>query len=100
MELLPTGAVVGMAANLSFGEDVVNLAPGDAVLLYTDGISEAGQDRGSLTGTERLKRLFRRRGPVPQEPQIEVAQLIAGVEAEAGGIIRDDACLLLICSEP
>ena len=100
VELLPTGAVVGMAANLSFGEDVVNLAPGDAVLLYTDGISEAGQDRGSLTGTERLKRLFRRRGPVPQEPQIEVAQLIAGVEAEAGGIIRDDACLLLICSEP
>ena len=48
------GPVVGILEAASYEEDEVTLAPGDWLVLYTDGITEARDGRGDLFGEERL----------------------------------------------
>ncbi|MBC7927779.1 MAG: SpoIIE family protein phosphatase [Bryobacteraceae bacterium] len=53
--LEPTGMPVGLFANSNPGEQSVDLQPGDVVLLYSDGVVEAGMSgRGEDFGEERL----------------------------------------------
>ena len=48
------GPPIGMLGRAKFREEALNLSPGDAVLIYSDGILEArGKDR-ELFGEERL----------------------------------------------
>jgi sigma-B regulation protein RsbU (phosphoserine phosphatase) len=54
MPLERGGTVVGILESVEFEEDTVALQPGDRVLLYTDGISEAANARGEMFGEERL----------------------------------------------
>jgi hypothetical protein len=42
------GTVVGMLEDLAFEEETVALAPGDRVVLYTDGLSEAVGENGAM----------------------------------------------------
>ncbi len=91
-ELPPTGAVLGMSESAVYQESVVPLASGDAFALYTDGLTEAGPDRRHMLGVSGLASLFRQsEGPA----QRVVDQVVAGVEAYAGGVFRDDVCLLV-----
>ncbi len=48
------GVVVGIMERADYEEDQVVLEPGDRVVLYTDGISEASDGNGELYGEERL----------------------------------------------
>jgi serine phosphatase RsbU (regulator of sigma subunit) len=48
------GTVVGVLPDARFEEDAIDLEPGDRVVLYTDGISEAASPTGELFGEERL----------------------------------------------
>ncbi|MBV9848354.1 MAG: SpoIIE family protein phosphatase, partial [Armatimonadetes bacterium] len=45
-----TGPPLGLAEGAEYGEGAVTLSPGDALLLYTDGLSEAGPSRRELLG--------------------------------------------------
>ncbi len=45
---------LGIAADWTFPVKTVDLQPGDRLVLYTDGIVEAGNGRGQMFGTERL----------------------------------------------
>jgi len=50
-ELLTTGGLIlGMMPEMVYGQDSVTLDPGDAVVLYTDGITEAVGPRGEGGG--------------------------------------------------
>jgi serine phosphatase RsbU (regulator of sigma subunit) len=51
------GMLLGMLEQVEFETDRVRLAPGDVVLLYTDGITEARDQSGQEFGEERLVRL-------------------------------------------
>jgi sigma-B regulation protein RsbU (phosphoserine phosphatase) len=51
------GTVVGIMEGTRFDEDEVELRPGDRVIFYTDGISEAANPGGELFGEERLCQL-------------------------------------------
>ena len=53
------GTVVGILADASFEESIVSLEPGDRLLLYTDGVSEAANPSGELYGEARLLALMR-----------------------------------------
>jgi serine phosphatase RsbU (regulator of sigma subunit) len=54
-EMLPaSGPPLGIENGITYGAQVLTLAPGDVVLLYTDGIVEAEQD-GEPFGMERLE---------------------------------------------
>lgn len=52
------GTVLGILEDARFEEAHVALAPGDVVVLYTDGISEATNRDGELYGEERLYALL------------------------------------------
>jgi serine phosphatase RsbU (regulator of sigma subunit) len=51
------GVVVGILEDASFEEESVELRPGDRIVFYTDGVSEAANARGEMFGEERLQEL-------------------------------------------
>jgi len=56
-ELHTPGMALGVLELAEFQQDVVHLAPGDAVVLYTDGITEAANASRELFGRPRLAEL-------------------------------------------
>jgi sigma-B regulation protein RsbU (phosphoserine phosphatase) len=53
------GVILGMMANVSYETGEVSLDPGDRLLFYTDGISEAVNGKGEEFGTDRITALLR-----------------------------------------
>jgi len=56
--LIEGGTVLGLMKDSPFEERSVLLAPGDLLVLYTDGITEAMDAKGNEFGEERLKELI------------------------------------------
>jgi signal transduction histidine kinase/serine phosphatase RsbU (regulator of sigma subunit) len=54
VELDAGGTFVGLMPGIPYPQHTVRLAPGDAVLFYTDGITEEWNDAGEEFGPERL----------------------------------------------
>lgn len=76
--------------------DEVRLEPGDRLLLYTDGVTEARSPAGEMFGLARLADLAERHSgsglPAPET----LRRLIRAVAAHADGLSRDDASLVLL----
>ena len=53
-ELKPTGLPVGLMPEAQYTQDSVELGPGDLLVLYTDGITEAANPEDDEYGIERL----------------------------------------------
>jgi len=73
-----------------------DLEPGDAVLLYTDGVVEARTPDGELFGEERLVDLLEREAAGEQPAEELLRRLVQAVLAHQADGLRDDATLLLI----
>jgi hypothetical protein len=82
-ELRPTGMVLGVERDSPFAEATVILAPGDAVAIFTDGLTEVGPSRRELFGVDGV-----------------AGCVMAGVEAFGGAVPRDDQCLLVAIARP
>jgi hypothetical protein len=54
LALVRGGTVVGILEAVRYEEDAVILRPGDRIVFYTDGISEATNARGDMYGEERI----------------------------------------------
>jgi sigma-B regulation protein RsbU (phosphoserine phosphatase) len=79
---------LGIDASETFKEATVQLEPGDTVLLYTDGITEARGADGDLFEQDRLTRAFRVGGGQPAD---FIERLRQAVRAhEQGQAPRDD----------
>jgi sigma-B regulation protein RsbU (phosphoserine phosphatase) len=64
----PTGLPLGAFCDEQFATNRVRVEPGQAILLYTDGLSEARDNSGRMYGTERLRGLARgQQGNHPQD---------------------------------
>ena len=75
---------------------VADLEPGDAVLLYTDGVTEARAADGELFGLDRLTDLLEQEAASERPPEEMLRRLVrALLEHQADGL-RDDATLLLV----
>lgn len=87
------GTLLGMAMNPSISDTEVELAVGDSLLLYTDGVVEAG--RGSVRmGEDGLAKVLAScRNRAPRE--VVAAVELAAVEAY-GGEPRDDIALIAL----
>ena len=57
-ELQPTGGILGIIEDQPFTVENVNLAPGDRLVLFTDGITEAQNADSELFGEERLRQIL------------------------------------------
>jgi len=53
-ELVRTGVPLGILEDRTWEREVVQLAPGDALVLYTDGITEAQNEQSMFYGEDRL----------------------------------------------
>jgi serine phosphatase RsbU (regulator of sigma subunit) len=84
---------------LGTGTPAVNsavVAPGDAVLAYTDGVTEAHDAGRELFGPERLNSLLAREAEIDQEAEELLRALVMAVTEHQHGDLRDDATLLLL----
>ncbi len=72
------------------------LQPGDAVLLYTDGVVEARTPRGEEFGLDRLRDFLEREAASEHPAEELLRRLVRAVLDYQGGDLRDDATLLLL----
>jgi hypothetical protein len=72
------------------------LEPDDAVLLYTDGVTEARAADGELFGLDRLIDLLEREAASGQPAEELLRRLVRAVLDYQPGGLRDDATLLLV----
>jgi serine phosphatase RsbU (regulator of sigma subunit) len=73
-----------------------DLEPGDAVLLYTDGVTDAHTPDGDLFGLERLVDLLEQQAHGEQEPEELLRRVVGAVLEHQGGHLGDDATLVLL----
>jgi hypothetical protein len=93
--LVKGGVVVGILEDASFEEATVALKPGDRLVLYTDGVSEAQAPSGELFGEERLYELI---ASLPRELSArEVTdRIVARVNEFLGGAEAGDDITLMV----
>jgi len=88
------GAALGVRTGLQFPEDKIALAVGDAVALYTDGLTEARSPANDLFGMERLEAAFERCREYSLDETLEAVW--EDIAAFRDGVSpSDDATLLL-----
>ena len=89
------GIALGVAPGMAYEERSVTLSPGDTVIMYTDGVTEAMNGSHEEFGEERLKSVFR--DAPPQDPQSAARAVFAAVHAFAAGMKQSDdiTCLVL-----
>ncbi|MFF5506156.1 PP2C family protein-serine/threonine phosphatase [Streptomyces roseolus] len=96
-EYLPTpgGLLVGILPSAPFTTATTTLAPGDTLLLYTDGLTEArtGADRTSLFGDEALLAFATAHAGHPPEALVHA---LTGLLEDFGAGLDDDTALLAL----
>jgi len=83
---------LGVDESETFKEATVQLHPGDIVLLYTDGITEARGTDGDLFGLDRLMPVFRDGGDQPAELIAHLREAVR--KHEDGRTPKDDQTLV------
>jgi phosphoserine phosphatase RsbU/P len=61
------GTMLGIIEGMTFEEEVVAIAPGESIVLYTDGISEAVNENQELFGDDRLQEFVGQRHALSAE---------------------------------
>jgi len=87
------GSPLGILAGMTFGQETARMDPGDTVVLYTDGIIEAMNDKSELYGYERFEALIREN---PADPDALKAAIIADVNRFTGLSPQHDD-MTLVC---
>ncbi len=89
------GTVIGILEDIEFEEGVVELQPGDRVLLYTDGISEAANESGEMFGEDRIHACLEALPDSLSAREI-VDQLIARVRGFLDGVEANDDMTVMV----
>ena len=92
-QLAPSGTVLGVFAESAYEQGDFAIAPGDRLILYTDGITEGRNTDGDEFGEERLAETASRHRTLPAEEML--AAMLHDVETFNGGKYEDDATLIV-----
>ena len=94
---LPTtdGVVLGVVPELEYVEKSAVIRPGETVIMYSDGVSEAANSQGEEFGIERLLGMFA--GKAPKSAEEATDRILAAVAEFAGDTSQADdvTCLAL-----
>ncbi len=88
------GLIVGVFPQSDVHDDVIDLAVGDAVILYTDGVVEERDDDGRTFGQEQLREVLGRCGG--QSAAEIVDRVVGAVTDFSGRQPRDDVAVVVI----
>ena len=89
-----TATMVGAFASWNCAEREIALAPGDTLLLYSDGVTEAGIDRGDEFGEERLMKILT--GHKGQPAAALARDVVDSVAAFSEGARSDDVTVAVL----
>jgi len=89
-----TGPVVGMMPGCAYFQRSVTLEPGDVLIAFTDGISEAMNLKAEEFGEERLSAAIERYHTL--EPREIVERLMSDADAFAGGAAQHDDMTIVV----
>ncbi len=98
VRLARRGIALGVVENPAFEQDQIILRPGDALVLYTDGVTEAFDPEEHAFGERGLQQAIRSAGVQPAEPMM--AAINQAVQTFVRGARQaDDYTLLVIMRE-
>ena len=89
------GILLGLAGDLEYGQREDRLEPGDTLVLYSDGVSEARNRNDEEFGEEQVRQIFQ--GNPPESAQEANERIQKAVEEFARGMPQADdlTCLIL-----
>jgi sigma-B regulation protein RsbU (phosphoserine phosphatase) len=94
------GALLGLFddAAASLTEETIGMIPGDRLILYTDGLTDAVDTQGEMMGADRLSELFLARSALAADAiAIGIAGALRGFQANAEQ--TDDMTLLVVSAD-
>jgi phosphoserine phosphatase RsbU/P len=95
-ELPDGGALLGVFPDWKYQDSQIELAPGDRLLLFTDGITEAGMEDGEEFGEERLIAIVAENS-VQSTTELK-ERLLSAAKNFCAAQLRDDATLIVIAA--
>lgn len=90
---LPEGLVLGALDDAKYGDETVTLLPGDCVVAYTDGVTEAMDKDGRLFSTKRLLDVARKSDAAGAKGIVEI--IADSVHEYASGATQSDDITVL-----
>jgi sigma-B regulation protein RsbU (phosphoserine phosphatase) len=92
--LEPTGPLLGTFEAATYKERVVEIRPGDILVMYSDGVTEAMAPSGEQFGEERLRKEIEARKTEPATVQLR--GIWEAVQAFQGGDQDDDVTIVVV----
>jgi sigma-B regulation protein RsbU (phosphoserine phosphatase) len=92
--LSPTGAAVGLTEESTYRDETTDLAPGDVLVLYTDGITETTDPLGDFFGPKRLITLIRQNASLSAHDLVHAIR--DGLEGFAEGAAQADDVTIVV----
>jgi len=95
VSLPASGLPIGIIADAPITEETIALRPGDMLVFYSDGITEAENPQGELFGIERLKKILTDQ---PYRPASDMSQLITEAieDFQVVSTFSDDITLIVL----
>jgi sigma-B regulation protein RsbU (phosphoserine phosphatase) len=90
------GPLLGVIEDAEFDQGGVQLAPGDTLLLYTDGLIDARRYDGERYGRDRLTESLKRHAADPYTAEELALQILWDVRRFAGFNVRTDDLTLMV----
>jgi sigma-B regulation protein RsbU (phosphoserine phosphatase) len=90
---LTHNCILGAIPNAQFHEKELRMNPGDALLLYTDGVTEAMNSQNELYGANRLLNLCQQQAGIP--PGETVSQVTNAIDNFTQGAVQSDDITML-----
>jgi serine phosphatase RsbU (regulator of sigma subunit) len=81
VELMPTGSVLGINEDAAYGARQIEVGRGDVVFFYTDGLTEAFDERLQMFGEDRVKAVLSR------APGASATRILEAIEGELASFV-------------
>lgn len=91
---MPTGPLLAIWEDMTFGDQCRSLAAGEVLVLYTDGVTEAATPTGEMFGAAGLEQLLG--GAKTHSPNLLGPAILRRVEEFRNGEPQDDVTLLIL----
>ena len=94
VELMVGGIVLGMMKNQVFETATVVIKPGDRIVMFTDGITEAMNEKEEEFGEGRLKKLIQKYPDISSQKLMD--KVISEVKEFSSGVPQNDDITLIV----